>query len=72
MNVGYRIRLRLVELAMSEGDLARQMGVTPSAVSRLLGKRHCHTRTVARLAAVLGISPEYLLRDDGAEMEDRR
>ena len=64
MNVGKRIRLRLVELAMSEGDLAREMGTSPSEVSRLCRARNCHTRTVARLAAALGISPEYLLREE--------
>ena len=64
MNIGRRLRVRLVELAMSESDLAREMETSPSEISRLCRARECHTKTIARLAAALGVSPEYFLRDE--------
>ena len=60
----------LERAGMSQADLARHLGLAPSAISRLLkGERQMKLLEVVQIAAFLGISQDEVLRHAGASVE---
>ncbi len=59
-----RVRIAMVKAHLSQQDLARILGVDPSAISRALsGKRNFKSLELALIAEALGTSVESLVRD---------
>jgi phage repressor protein C with HTH and peptisase S24 domain len=55
---------------MSQADLARHLGLAPSAISRMLkGERQMKLLEAVQIAAFLGISQDEVLRHAGANAE---
>jgi phage repressor protein C with HTH and peptisase S24 domain len=55
---------------MSQADLARHLGLAPSAISRMLkGERQMKLLEAVQIAAFLGISQDEVLRHAGASTE---
>ena len=58
----------LERAGMSQADLARHLGLAPSAISRMLkGERQMKLLEAVQIAAFLGISQDEVLRHAGAE-----
>lgn len=69
--IGSRIRSAREARGMSPSELARLVKVSPTAVWNWEGKdRKPHSETLAALAKVLAVSPEYLLSGNGASATD--
>jgi len=61
----------LERAGMSQADLARHLGLAPSAISRMLkGERQMKLLEVVQIAAFLGISQDEVLRHAGAGTEE--
>jgi phage repressor protein C with HTH and peptisase S24 domain len=60
MIIGERIRERLLALGKSQADLARAIGVTPQAVSKMVMGGTTDTSRLYQIARELQTSPEYL------------
>lgn len=57
------VRRRMTARVMSQNALARAAGMSPSLMHRtMLGERHLSIDELDRVAAVLEVTPEYLLR----------
>ena len=64
--VGNRVAALRDEQNMTQKQLAAGMGVSRSVISRIENEQGvCSLRTVCMLAAVLGVSAESLLVEDG-------
>jgi len=63
MTVGDRIRLRRIELGMTQEELAKKCGYATRATVCAVESRGdaISTKTVAKFAKVLGVSESYLL-----------
>lgn len=62
MHVGRRLRLRRQKLKLSQDHLAREVGVSPQAISRIeVGHREPSLDLLVRLCKTLGVSTDYLL-----------
>jgi len=60
----------LERAGMSQADLARHLGLAPSAISRMLkGERQMKLLEAVQIAAFLGISQDDVLRHAGANTE---
>ena len=60
----------LERVGMSQADLARHLGLAPSAISRMLkGERQMKLLEAVQIAAFLGISQDEVLRHAGANTE---
>jgi transcriptional regulator with XRE-family HTH domain len=60
--VGHRVRVRRVEMKMSQGDLARAVNTRQAAVSEWeLGKRTLRVDELVNVALVLRTSVAYLV-----------
>jgi transcriptional regulator with XRE-family HTH domain len=58
----------LAKAGTSQAELARQLGLAPSAVSRMIkGDRQMKLQEAVQVAAFLGVSQEEVLRRAGAE-----
>ena len=64
--IGLRItRLRLAR-GLTTSQLAERAGLSQAQISRLEnGKQGFRTKTLARIAAALSVTPSYLIRQDG-------
>ena len=57
------VKHRLVDLGISQAEIARHLGIDPSAVSYLLsGKRELKARELIPLAQKLKVEPMELLK----------
>jgi transcriptional regulator with XRE-family HTH domain len=73
MPVGARIRQARLARGMTQADLAAKIGVTRSAVAQWETDRAGQVRAnLTRLAAVLGVSVQFLLEGEGPRMGDER
>ena len=64
MSFGKRLRERRLELGMSQGDLARQLGVTSAAVSNYeSGQNAVREEVLLKMFRVLDVDPNYLYQD---------
>lgn len=64
MSFGKRLRERRIELGMSQGELARQLGVTSAAVSNYeSGQNAVREDVLLKMFRVLDIDPNYLYQD---------
>ena len=64
MSFGKRLRERRLELGMSQGELARQLGVTSAAISNYeSGQNAVREEVLLRLFRVLDVDPNYLYQD---------
>lgn len=62
MSIGKRIRKRRQELKLTQGDLARALGLTPQHISVIeQDKRSPSLASLAKLAEELGITVDYLV-----------
>lgn len=71
MNVGARIKARREELGMSQGELAKKMGVSRQAISK--AESHDGSITTAKLdkfAKYLDISSDFLLYGETSRIVD--
>lgn len=67
MGIGMRIRQARMSAGLTQSALARQLGVSPSTFNRWEGGgREPPRRVVARLAAILGVTPGVLELGDAA------
>ncbi|HUY44910.1 MAG TPA: helix-turn-helix transcriptional regulator [Streptosporangiaceae bacterium] len=57
---GQRLRELRSQRGLSQGELANRAEVSPATVARLERRAPCRTRTLARLAAVLGEHPSAI------------
>ena len=65
MSFGQRLRARRKELGISQGQLARELGVSLSAVSNYeTGQNAMREDVLLRLLTVLDVDPNYLYQDD--------
>ena len=63
----------LGRIGASQADLARQLRLAPSAVSRMLnGERQVKLLEAAQIAAFLGVPPEEVMRHAGEEASEPR
>lgn len=57
-----RFKLLFASLGKSQGSFARQLGITPGAMSQILsGKRHPSTSVLQKICKLTGASADYLL-----------
>lgn len=64
MSFGKRLRERRLELGMSQGDLARRLGVSSAAVSNYeSGQNAVREDVLLKMFLVLDIDPNYLYQD---------
>ena len=64
MSFGKRLRERRLELRMSQGELARLLGVTSAAVSNYeSGQNAVREEVLLKMFRVLDIDPNYLYQD---------
>ena len=64
MSFGKRLRERRLELGMSQGDLARLLGVTSAAISNYeSGQNAVREDVLLKMFRVLDIDPNYLYQD---------
>ena len=64
MSFGKRLRERRLELGMSQGELARRLGVTSAAVSNYeSGQNAVREEVLLKLFWVLDVDPNYLYQD---------
>ena len=64
MSFGKRLRERRLELGMSQGDLARRLGVTAAAVSNYeSGQNAVREEVLLKMFRVLDVDPNYLYQD---------
>jgi len=64
MSFGKRLRERRLELGMSQGDLARLLGVTSAAVSNYeSGQNAVREEVLLKMFRVLDVDPNYLYQD---------
>ena len=67
------IRVRLGEMQISQAELARRAGVSPSAVSRVLDERArqqgVSIRALTGIARALGIAPDLVVQQYEFELE---
>ena len=61
MALGERIRERLAEIHESQASLARSVGVSPQAISKLVNGETVDTSKLYQIARFLDTTPEYLL-----------
>jgi transcriptional regulator with XRE-family HTH domain len=62
--VGHRIKVRRAELEMSQGDLAKAIGVSQGQMSNLeSGTRPMDLETLEAIAKALRCKPEQLVRE---------
>lgn len=62
--VGRRIRVRRVELGMTQGQLAAKLSIGPSNLSYIeRGERDVSVSLLEEIAGALKCKPEYFLRD---------
>lgn len=65
MSFGQRLRTRRKELGISQGELAKALGVSLSAVSNYeTGQNAMREDVLLRLFSVLDVDPNYLYQDD--------
>ena len=65
MSFGQRLRTRRKELGISQGELAKALGVSLSAVSNYeTGHNAMREDVLLRLFSVLDVDPNYLYQDD--------
>ena len=65
MSFGQRLRARRKELGISQGELAKALGVSLSAVSNYeTGHNAMREDVLLRLFSVLDVDPNYLYQDD--------
>lgn len=65
MSFGQRLRARRKELGISQGELAKALGVSLSAVSNYeTGQNAMREDVLLRLFSVLDVDPNYLYQDD--------
>lgn len=70
MDVGARVKQRREFLNLSQDELARLSGVSQSSIHYIeSGKNSPTAKTLAKLAAALGVSMAELLRDHPAAGE---
>jgi len=63
----------LARVGASQADLARQLRLAPSAVSRMLnGERQVKLLEAAQIASFLGVAPEEVMRHAGEEASEPR
>ena len=55
-----RLRHRMTQRSMSQGELARLVNVTPAAIQQLLNGKTKRTRVLREIAAALNVSAEWL------------
>ena len=64
MSFGKRLRERRLELGMSQGELARRLGVTSAAVSNYeSGQNAVREEVLLKMFRVLDVDPNYLYQD---------
>ena len=62
VDIGRRIRIQRRHLNLTQGELAKQIGVSPSFIGHLeRGTRQASLETLVALANVLVVSVDYLL-----------
>ena len=62
--VGRRIRVRRVELGMTQGELATKLSIGPSNLSYIeRGERDVSVSLLDEIARALRCKPEYFLRE---------
>ena len=62
VDIGRRIRIQRRHLNLTQGELAKQIGVSPSFICHLeRGTRQASLETLVALANVLDVSVDYLL-----------
>jgi transcriptional regulator with XRE-family HTH domain len=63
--VGERVRRLRNELALTQGELAEEVGITVTALSRIeRNEAQPRPKTRRRLAEALGVEPRELLAED--------
>jgi transcriptional regulator with XRE-family HTH domain len=63
--VGERVRRLRNELALTQGELAEEVGITITALSRIeRNEAQPRPKTRRRLAEALGVEPRELLAED--------
>lgn len=64
MSFGRRVRDRRIELGMSQGELARRLGVTAAAISNYeSGQNFVREDVLLKMFRVLDVDPNYLYQD---------
>lgn len=65
MQLGIKVRKLREEAGYSQSELAEKVGVTQGFISHIeLGIREPGLPTLRKIAAVLGVPVEYLVKDD--------
>lgn len=59
-----RLRSAMAKQAISRSDLLRKTGMSSITLSRVMHGKDVYIKTVSKLAAALGVEPEYLLQMD--------
>lgn len=75
MSLGERIGQRIKELRTTQAALAKAVGVTPQAISKLVTGETTETSRLYKIARELNTTPEYLLGetdDRGDRLSDKR
>lgn len=69
MTTGEKIRAKRLDLKLSQDDLAIQSGINQATISDIENSNTKFGRsdTIAALAKALGVSTDYLLRDEAPE-----
>ena len=71
--LGARIAVLRREAGWSQGELARQLGVSPSAVGMYeQGRREPSAQLLVDLSRLFGVSVDYLLTGKAAPWEEKR
>lgn len=65
-SVGQRIKERRKVLGITQGNLAKRVGVSQATLSDLENDPTVQTRAIAKFAAVLGVSALWLAEGTGA------
>ena len=67
MTIPEKIRLALAYRRMSESELARQLGTTPSALNQRMKTGKFTSEEIAKIAQILGAEFQFAFRfNDGA------
>lgn len=68
VNTSVKIRNLLFRDRLSQADLAREIGLSPSVLSsRIRGKSAFSAAEIKAIATFLRVSTDYLLSDEGVE-----
>jgi len=70
MSLSERIKVRMNEVGLSQGELARRVGITQGSIYKLVSGNSKSSKKIVEIAQALGVSAEWLLTGHGKQFVD--